>query len=513
MLSRELKEELFIKGVELAEKHAVKSIVHNSNGIVNGEVEDNNVIYHVIVDNKNVDDSVCTCKKYKKGLICEHIVATIFTVEMERVASEKRNMNELGFDDIDDEDDEDDLFIPYYVNSFVEEFLQNMSKEQIIEMILQETEYIDIPSIRRHVRNVCDEYLNMDPTNNVVAIIEQFNYRVYYAAEQLHTATITSRSDKLCDYDRGLMTWVIKQGIDDQIEDLKNVFLDKLVFGHPILVEPFRILYPVLNKNEKILIKKYIEESIRRPDVYKSNICTARGNLLIMNHIIEEFKGTYTMHNDVEIMLKYAESEPFIDYIFSYYQHSIAELIEEIDQQLKNKKVNIRGLEYLYNIMYSYTNDPEFQNEIYYLETILEGASTGLNKLRNLPNFPEYLKRIQESDIKPSNLMSVYKALDMKKDLFKLVMKTKNVKDLIDYTPYLKDEFNNELVDLYYSLFAKKAERAKTSGDYKEMCRMLKGLLNCDNGQKYCQDLYEVIKEKYPRKIGLSDEMLKYINK
>lgn len=232
-----------------------------------------------------------------------------------------------------------------------------------------------------------------------------------------------------------------------------------------------------------------------------------------MKHIILEFNGNFTLHKDVEIIVKYAESELFIDYMFSFYQYHIAELIEEINYQLKNQKINIRALEYLYNLIYSYTNDPELKKEIYYIETLIVGASTALNKLRKLPNFDEYLKRIEESDIKPSNLMSVYKALDMKEDLFNLVMKIKNVKDLINYTIYLKDDYNKELVDLYYSLFEKKAEKAKTGGDYKETCRMLKGLLKCDNGKKYCQDLYEIIKEKYPRKIGLLDEMLKYINK
>ena len=31
------------------------------------EVEDNAVIYHVTVDNKNIEDSVCTCELCKKG--------------------------------------------------------------------------------------------------------------------------------------------------------------------------------------------------------------------------------------------------------------------------------------------------------------------------------------------------------------------------------------------------------------------------------------------------------------
>ena len=513
MISRELKEEAFVKGIKLTEKHAVKSIIHKAHDIVFAEVEDNAVIYHVTVDNKNIEDSVCTCELCKKGIICEHIMATIFTVEMEHEAYEKNNVDKHEFFDPDLDDDDDDLYQPYYVNKIVEDFLQAMSKEEIIDLIMEEVDYNQLPSIKRHINEVKYQYLDVDPTNNITASIEQFNYRVYKAAEEIHTSIVTSESDKLSEEDKNLMTWVIMQGTDEQIEDLKNVFLDKFVFGHPILVEAFRILYTVLNEDEKKLIKKYIEEKIKSPDVYSVNFYEARGNLLIMEHIILEFKGNLTLHKDVEIMLKYAESEPFIDYMFSFYRYHIIELIEEIKYQLKNQKVNIRALEYLYNIMYSYTDDPELKNEIYYIETLIVGASTALNKLRKLPNFNEYLKRIQESDIKPSNLMSVYKALDMKEDLFNLVMKTKNVKDLIRYTIYLKDDYNKELVDLYYSLFEKKAEKAKTGGDYKETCRMLKGLLKCDDGKKYCQDLYEIIKEKYPRKIGLLDEMLKYINK
>lgn len=515
MISRELKDEAFVKGIRLVEKHAVKSIIHKAHDIVFAEVEDDAVIYHVTVDNKNIEDSVCTCELCEKGMICEHIMATIFTVEMEREAYEKNNVDKHEFfdADLDDDDDDDDLYQPYYVNKIVEDFLQDMSKEQIIDLIMEEANYTQLPSIKRHINDVKYQYLDMNPTKNITAIIEQFNYRVYKAAEELHTSIVTCESDKLSEKDKDLMTWVIMQGTDEQIEDLKNVFLDKFVFGHPILVEAFRILYPVLNEDEKKLIKKYIEENIKVPDVNSVNFYEARGNLLIMKHIILEFNGNFTLHKDVEIIVKYAESELFIDYMFSFYQYHIAELIEEINYQLKNQKINIRALEYLYNLIYSYTNDPELKKEIYYIETLIVGASTALNKLRKLPNFDEYLKRIEESDIKPSNLMSVYKALDMKEDLFNLVMKTKNVKDLINYTIYLKDDYNKELVDLYYSLFEKKAEKAKTGGDYKETCRMLKGLLKCDNGKKYCQDLYEIIKEKYPRKIGLLDEMLKYINK
>ena len=109
MISRELKEEAFVKGIKLAEKHAVKSIIHKAHDIVFAEVEDNAVIYHVTVDNKNIEDSVCTCELCKKGIICEDIMATIFTVEMEREVYEKRNMDNHEFFDPDLDDDDDDL--------------------------------------------------------------------------------------------------------------------------------------------------------------------------------------------------------------------------------------------------------------------------------------------------------------------------------------------------------------------------------------------------------------------
>ena len=263
MISRELKEEAFVKGIKLAEKHAVKSIIHKAHDIVFAEVEDNAVIYHVTVDNKNIEDSVCTCELCKKGIICEHIMATIFTVEMEREVYEKRNMDNHEFFDPDLDDDDDDLYQPYYVNKIVEDFLQDMSKEEIIDLIMEEVDYNQLPSIKRHINEVKYQYLDVDPTNNITASIEQFNYRVYKAAEEIHTSIVTSESDKLSEEDKNLMTWVIMQGTDEQIEDLKNVFLDKFVFGHPILVEAFRILYPVLNEDEKKLIKKYIEEKIK----------------------------------------------------------------------------------------------------------------------------------------------------------------------------------------------------------------------------------------------------------
>lgn len=251
MISRELKEEAFVKGIKLAEKHAVKSIIHKAHDIVFAEVEDNAVIYHVTVDNKNIEDSVCTCELCKKGIICEHIMATIFTVEMEREVYEKRNMDNHEFFDPDLDDDDDDLYQPYYVNKIVEDFLQDMSKEEIIDLIMEEVDYNQLPSIKRHINEVKYQYLDVDPTNNITASIEQFNYRVYKAAEEIHTSIVTSESDKLSEEDKNLMTWVIMQGTDEQIEDLKNVFLDKFVFGHPILVEAFRILYPVLNEDEK----------------------------------------------------------------------------------------------------------------------------------------------------------------------------------------------------------------------------------------------------------------------
>lgn len=84
-----------------------------------------------------------------------------------------------------------------------------MSKEQIIDLIMEEANYIQLPSIKRHINDVKYQYLDMNPTKNITAIIEQFNYRVYKVAEELHTSIVTCESDKLSEKDKDLMTWVI----------------------------------------------------------------------------------------------------------------------------------------------------------------------------------------------------------------------------------------------------------------------------------------------------------------
>lgn len=528
MLPNQVDEEKLIKAVELVKEQAVKHLIHASKEIIIGEVEDNYIIYHVSFNRKNLEEASCTCECGKKGIICEHILALFLTQEIDEenfmMLQDRRQEydslayvhnydNKMDFIPSNGDEEYDDFYQLYYSEQYITRILANMTKEEIIKLVLNQIDFNKIPYIHNRLKQLKAELLDGDAGENVTAIIEQFNFRVHMAAEELYLDVIGAYTLGLSQKEKDHLSWVILHGEDSQIEDLLDIFINKGVYGHPVLTDAFRILYPVLSSEQKELMEEYIDENIKNVNVSRINISTARGNLLIMKHIISEYQGNTQLDDDVKVLIKYSSAIPFVNYIFDYYALQIDELIEKINDELKNFNTNIRNLEYLYQKILEYKSSTELMKEIYYIDVLNCGDSASLRQLISYQDFDVYLKRLQNSDICPSQLMSVYCALGMNKELFDLIKETRCIKDLVTYTPKLKDTYNEELVALYFELFDKKAKKAKRASEVKQTCRMLKGLLKCNNGKAYCQELYDIMKEKYPQKSGLHNEIAKYLNK
>ena len=530
MLPKQVDEEKLFKAFGLVRDQAVRHLMYSKKDIAFGEVEDNHIIYHASFNYKTLEDSLCTCECGKKGIICEHILALLITHEIEKenleMSYERRYEydslarahnydNEIYFfsDDSDDEESYEQLYKLYYSDEYVTKILANMSKEEIIKLVLGQIEFDKLPYIRERLKKLKSELLDSDAGEDITKIIEQFNFRVYMAVEELYIDVIGECTLGLSQKEKDQLSWVILHGEDSQVEDLVDIFINKGVYGHPVLTDAFRILYPVFSNGQKKMIKKYLDDNINVVNVSRINITTVRANLLIMKHIISEYDDEPKLDDDVETLVRYSNAIPYVKYIFDYYKLDIDELIDKVNEKLKTHKTNIRNLEPLYSEMLKYKPNSEIQKELYYINVLNDGVSSSLWKLMLYPDFDVYFKRLQNSDIGPAQLMSIYAKLDMDKELFDLLKETKHVKDLITYTPKLKKQYNEELIDLYFEIFDKKANKAKTSADFKQTCQILKGLLKCDNGKEYCKALYEDMKDKYPQKVKLHEEINKYLNK
>lgn len=96
--------------------------------------------------------------------------------------------------------------------------------------------------------------------------------------------------------------------------------------------------------------------------------------------------------------------------------------------------------------------------------------------------------------------------------LMELIRKQTDIDHVFPYQNYLKDEYKEELVDLYIRLLETFADYANSRPNYRELVRKMKKIIkDFPDAKERIQKLAQKLKAKYPHRPAMLDELNKFL--
>ena len=502
----------------------------------------------VTIDRKKVVDSYCTCPYFEDNGECKHIAALLYYInnkdimEYDKITSKKQNIKDvLNKIDIND------------LKSFLVDLLN--SNERIYDIFRKNfMNNFEVPSLLDYQNKVRRAIYDAGGRDGFIDYRESYNYTraMNEFIDEAYKLIENNRFDKAFELITCILDEIPDLSIDDSNGSIGEIgencievicdILDKTIDDfdkNPVVKQIFNYVSNELITNDlgnysieiKDIINIFIEDgrfskeceevllkaisSLEKDDWYSSYRKQEYIEYLInLYEITDEYdKKIELIKNNIDIF------DIFKKYIeILKHEKSSKEIIKILkDYRIKHKN-NEKGIsDILINIYKNNDMAEEYKKELYDTFYIYDKYDFNtFEKIKSLYNKNEWkdelsniLSKINRKEYGSFDLLSnIFIEENMIDDLFDLI-KDSNFETIMRYEQYVLPKYTKELLNIYIEQCDKQLLIAQNRKAYQHLASNLRHIKKIKNGDKLVNQFIIKLKEKYPNKPALIDEISK----
>ncbi len=545
---KDFKERILQRGYDYYLEGLVNDVFVDGNTI--SASVDGTQVYNVevTIDDNEVVDSYCSCPYFEDNGECKHIVALLYYISNNAVIKyDKETSKKQNIKDVLNKIDVNDL------KSFLVDLLN--SNERIYDIFRKNyMNYFEVPSLldyRNKVRRAIydaggsDGFIDYRESYNYVRAMNDFIDEAYKLIENNRFDSafelITCMLDEIPVLDIEDSNGAIEEVGENCIEVIYDI-LDKTIDDfdkNPVVKQIFNYVSNELITNDlsdysvdiKNIINMFIDDGRFSKEceevLLKAMSCLDNDKwysdyrrqeyieyLINVYEIADEYDKKFELiKNNIDIF------DIFVKYIEILKQEKSA---KEIIKMLKDYRVKYKNNDrVISNMLLSIYKENDmiekYKKELYDVFYIYDKYDFDtFKKIKSLYNKKEWknelnniLSKIDRMEYRSSGLLiNIFIEENMIDDLFDLI-KTEDFGFITSYEQYVLPKYTNELLSIYIEYCNNQLLIAKDRKAYQYLAGNLRHIKTIKGGNKLVNQFIINLKEKYPNKPALIDEISK----
>lgn len=345
--------------------------------------------------------------------------------------------------------------------------------------------------------------------NNIHGILDKINNSFYKLSH---------------DYDYNNKDYTVNLLSKNEKEKISNVYdtseemkqnIDKVILNPEIATycdyKWIASFYKNKNTKENIEIyTKKLESFFDTLKHYSRKNTIPKSNVLITIYLL----NGYGLKETAESLIKNCKYTEYVSYIIEN-SNNCKDLYKYFNSTVEEQKyINKEYIPIVYYNFYLELLDNEIYNQYLYYDFLYSKNIVDLKALQITSNFDYYINKIIKNTKDVIALEKIYIFSDRKEELFKLLFKKENEHRLIANIEFLKDDYNDEILQYLKKRFYEILEVEKSRQNYKKATAYVGAIYKLENGKELVNELINELKNsEYSKRTALFDEINKAIIK
>ena len=385
--------------------------------------------------------------------------------------------------------------------------MNNLSKEELKSILTSELKKDEEYTFNNYLKKEFQKY-SLDK-NNIHGILDKINNSFYKLS---HDYDYNNK-----DYTVNLLSKNEKEKISneyDTSEEMKQN-IDKVILNPEIATyydyKWIASFYKNKNTKENIEIyTKKLESFFDTLKHYSRKNTIPKSNVLITIYLL----NGYGLKETAESLIKNCKYTEYVSYIIEN-SNNCKDLYKYFNSTVEEQKyINKEYIPIVYYNFYLELLDNEIYNQYLYYDFLYSKNIVDLKALQITSNFDYYINKIIKNTKDVIALEKIYIFSDRKEELFKLLFKKENEHRLIANIEFLKDDYNDEILQYLKKRFYEILEVEKSRQNYKKATAYVGAIYKLENGKELVNELINELKNsEYSKRTALFDEINKAIIK
>lgn len=496
----------FLNALSETENIKIGNFSHLTSDEAEGYVYDEETTYHVTVYKRDINESTCSCHDYMENGICKHIIKLYYGLFSEEFDDDIDKVLD-AVDDIDEVIDPHEYNLPLYYQPLMEKTLNDLSKDDLIDLIIEHVKLWKIAPFNDVIDEYRNTFKNKDVGDNPTLIVEQLYLVMKQACEEMDDEERTVYTECLTREEKEQIKFLLKVEDSEYIKDLEYALITTGFCGHPLFNEFLKPVLEYFEHEELVILENLVNISIEHFSSCNDHYFLSHA--LITKHLINEMMDNVDIKEDVKDCFMNHKSNLFIQYIFNYYIDNFDELIDIFEEEMIYGDYSRNRKEQVINKISEIVKNDKVNELKLYCDVIFNGDKNSLNKLLKTNRSEEYIEQLIKNASSRHAKVVLYRYFDKKEELLKLVMK--DPKGLYEHISYLKDEYNEDLLDYFVDNVVYSLKPKINHKRVDDIMKFINVIIRCDGGVDIVKRIYNLITEKYPNNKYLLNKIEKLI--